>query len=112
VAALRFYERQPKPAWTSWLSRAAAHFRPFDSFLQSRSRAASNVRFHYDRSNEFYRLFLGPSMVYSCAYFKDPSYTLDGAQEAKLDHICRKLDLKRGESLLDIGCGWGSLILH
>jgi cyclopropane-fatty-acyl-phospholipid synthase len=70
------------------------------------------VRHHYDLSNDFYRLILGPTMVYSCAYFADPADTLEEAQTRKLDLICRKLQLAEGERLLDIGCGWGSLILH
>jgi len=68
------------------------------------------IAFHYDVSNEFYRLWLGEQMVYSCAYFNDPGESLDQAQRNKLDHICRKLRLKAGERLLDIGCGWGALI--
>jgi cyclopropane-fatty-acyl-phospholipid synthase len=75
-----------------------------------RDRAA--VRHHYDVSNAFYRLVLGPTMVYSCAYFASPEDTLDGAQERKLELICRKLRLRAGERLLDVGCGWGSLVLH
>jgi cyclopropane-fatty-acyl-phospholipid synthase len=75
-----------------------------------RDRAA--VRHHYDVSNDFYRLLLGPSMVYSCAYFADGDDTLEAAQERKLDLICRKLALAPGDQLLDIGCGWGSLLLH
>jgi cyclopropane-fatty-acyl-phospholipid synthase len=70
------------------------------------------VRHHYDVSNDFYRLVLGPSMVYSCAYFTDAGNTLEEAQERKLDLICRKLRLERGDRLLDIGCGWGSLVIH
>ena len=70
------------------------------------------VHFHYDVSNEFYRLWLGPSMVYSCAYFEEANYSLDEAQYAKLEHICRKLMLRPGEQFLDIGCGWGSLVIH
>ena len=70
------------------------------------------VRHHYDVSNDFYRLVLGTTMVYSCAYFGAPSNTLEEAQQRKLDLICRKLDLHPGEQLLDIGCGWGSLVLH
>jgi cyclopropane-fatty-acyl-phospholipid synthase len=70
------------------------------------------VRQHYDLSNEFYRLLLGPSMVYSCAYYADAGQSLDDAQERKLDLICRKLDLHPGERLLDLGCGWGSLVIH
>jgi cyclopropane-fatty-acyl-phospholipid synthase len=75
-----------------------------------RDRAA--VRHHYDVSNAFYRLVLGPTMVYSCAYFSSPDDTLDEAQERKLELICRKLRLRPRERLLDIGCGWGSLALH
>jgi cyclopropane-fatty-acyl-phospholipid synthase len=70
------------------------------------------IRHHYDVSNDFYRLILGDSLVYSCAYFEDPQDALEQAQERKLDLICRKLDLRAGEHLLDVGCGWGSLVLH
>ncbi len=76
----------------------------------ARDRAA--VRHHYDVSNHFYRLVLGPAMVYSCAYFSSPDDTLEAAQERKLDLICSKLALREGERLLDIGCGWGSLLIH
>jgi cyclopropane-fatty-acyl-phospholipid synthase len=71
-----------------------------------------NVHFHYDLSNAFYALFLDPEMVYSCAYFRDWNNDLATAQHDKLDMICRKLRLKPGESLLDIGCGWGALVCH
>jgi cyclopropane-fatty-acyl-phospholipid synthase len=70
------------------------------------------VQFHYDVSNEFYALWLDRAMVYSCAYFETPDTDLDCAQQAKLDHICRKLTLQPGESFLDIGCGWGALVIH
>ncbi len=70
------------------------------------------VQFHYDLSNEFYQLFLDPEMQYSCGYFKDWDESLEQAQQDKLDMICRKLRLKEGESLLDIGCGWGGLVCH
>jgi len=70
------------------------------------------VRHHYDLSNDFYRLVLGPTLVYSCAYFSRQDEGLEQAQERKLDLICRKLRLVEGERLLDIGCGWGSLVLH
>ena len=70
------------------------------------------IRFHYDLSNEFYALFLDPEMVYSCAYFTDWNNTLAQAQRDKLDHICRKLRLKKGDRLLDIGSGWGGLVCH
>jgi len=71
-----------------------------------------NIAHHYDVSNAFYRLFLDERMVYSCAYFRAGDETLDAAQLAKLDHICRKLRLAPGERFLDIGCGWGALIFH
>ena len=80
--------------------------------LHSLRRDREVVQYHYDVSNEFYRMVLGPTMVYSCAYFDSPDDSLEEAQTRKLDVICRKLDLKPGERLLDIGCGWGSLILH
>jgi cyclopropane-fatty-acyl-phospholipid synthase len=70
------------------------------------------VRHHYDVSNDFYRLLLGPTMAYSCAYFAARDDTLEEAQTRKLDLICRKLRLAPGERLLDIGCGWGSLVAH
>jgi cyclopropane-fatty-acyl-phospholipid synthase len=70
------------------------------------------VQFHYDLSNDFYALFLDPAMVYSCAYFPDWSASLEEAQCAKLDIVCRKLRLAPGERFLDIGCGWGGLVIH
>ena len=80
--------------------------------LHSLGRDRAAIRHHYDVSNHFYRLLLGPSMVYSCAYFDDPDESLEAAQERKLELICRKLRLAAGERLLDIGCGWGSLLIH
>jgi cyclopropane-fatty-acyl-phospholipid synthase len=71
-----------------------------------------NVHYHYDLSNRFYELFLDPEMVYTCAYFRDWNNDLATAQRDKLDMICRKLRLRPGESLLDIGCGWGALVCH
>ncbi|MGH2877468.1 MAG: class I SAM-dependent methyltransferase [Solirubrobacteraceae bacterium] len=79
---------------------------------RSLARDRSAVRHHYDVSNRFYRLVLGPTMVYSCAYFADPTDTLEQAQERKLDLICRKLALSENDRFLDIGCGWGSLAIH
>lgn len=72
----------------------------------------TNVAYHYDVSNKFYSLFLDPSMVYTCAYFHDWDNDLETAQRNKLDMVCRKLRLKPGERMLDIGCGWGALICH
>lgn len=68
------------------------------------------IQYHYDAGNAFYELWLDPLMVYSCAHFEDPGMSLAQAQVAKLDLICRKLRLAPGETLLDIGCGWGSLL--
>ncbi|MBI2778133.1 MAG: class I SAM-dependent methyltransferase [Chloroflexi bacterium] len=76
----------------------------------SRARDLAAVRFHYDVGNDFYALWLDGRLAYSCAYFETPETTLDAAQEAKLDLICRKLRLEPGMRLLDIGCGWGSLV--
>jgi cyclopropane-fatty-acyl-phospholipid synthase len=75
-------------------------------------RDAAAIHYHYDVGNEFYKLWLDRRMVYSCAYFRSAEDSLDIAQEAKLDLICRKLRLKPGERLLDIGCGWGGLIMY
>ena len=75
-------------------------------------RDAAAIQFHYDVGNDFYKLWLDRRMVYSCAYFKTQDETLENAQVAKLDLICRKLRLKPGERLLDIGCGWGGLIMN
>ena len=78
----------------------------------SRTKDRKAIEHHYDVSDDFYRLFLDRSMVYSCAYYRSESDDLDRAQENKLDHILTKLMLKPGERLLDIGCGWGALILR
>ena len=76
----------------------------------ARDRAA--IHYHYDVGNDFYQLWLDERMVYSCAYFERPTYTLDEAQEAKLDLVCRKLRLRPGDRFLDVGCGWGALVIH
>lgn len=78
----------------------------------SRDRDRAAIQYHYDVSNDFYSLFLDPHMVYSCAYYRHESDTLDTAQSQKLDHILNKLRLQPGESFLDIGCGWGALIIR
>ena len=75
-------------------------------------RDRSAVRYHYDAGNEFFELFLDPSMTYSCAYFKGGASTLEEAQRAKLELVCAKLGLKEGERVLDVGCGWGSFAIH
>ncbi len=77
----------------------------------SRARDAAQIQSHYDISDDFYALWLDPRRVYSCAYFAEDSMSLAQAQEAKLDHICRKLQLRPGERFIDIGAGWGGLLL-
>jgi len=77
--------------------------------LQRDSRVISH---HYDVSNRFYEWLLGPSMAYTCAVFPRPDATLEEAQEEKVDLVCRKLDLQPGQRLLDVGCGWGTMVLH
>ena len=105
---------------TRGLLRLPAHRRPArppagfrgKGTRHTRRRDAEAVRFHYDLGNDFFALWLDRSMVYSCAYFENGDESIDEAQEAKLDLICRKLHLEPGERLLDIGCGWGALIRH
>lgn len=96
-------ERRPRQG------RQAARLR---GRLHSKARDQQAIRYHYDVSNDFYALWLDKNMVYSCAYFASPEDDLDTAQERKLDYICRKLRLRPGERLLDIGCGWGGLVIH
>ena len=91
--------------WSGLMRRAksvAAH---------THAKDAAQIQFHYDVSDAFYALWLDPRRVYSCAYYRDTAMSLAQAQEAKLDHICRKLMLKPGERFLDIGSGWGGLLL-
>ncbi len=75
-------------------------------------KSKENIQFHYDIGNDFYRLWLDKTMTYSCAYFKSPEDSLTQAQNNKVDYILRKLDLQPGQTLLDIGCGWGELIIR
>jgi cyclopropane-fatty-acyl-phospholipid synthase len=91
--------------------RPASELRPSGK-RHSKERDARAVRHHYDVSNEFFELFLGPTMVYSCAIWRDGEMkTLEEAQEEKLDTVARKLDIKPGERILDVGCGWGGFPL-
>jgi len=99
-----FGPRPPAPLGTARLSGT----------VHSRERDRAAVSYHYDLSNEFYKLLLDPSMAYSCAYWtsNDPGYTVADAQQDKLELICARLGLRPGMRLLDVGCGWGSLSLH
>jgi cyclopropane-fatty-acyl-phospholipid synthase len=74
--------------------------------------SARNIHHHYDLTTDFYRLWLDPGLVYTCAYFPQPSATLEEAQHAKMDYVCRKVMLQPGESVVEAGCGWGALSLH
>ncbi|MDH3320062.1 MAG: class I SAM-dependent methyltransferase [Betaproteobacteria bacterium] len=80
--------------------------------IHTKKKDAEAIRYHYDVSNDFYALWLDPRMVYSCAYYKSGDESIATAQEQKLDHICRKLMLQPGDRFLDIGCGWGALVMH
>ena len=95
-----------QPGWLSELGRKATSV-----MRHTVDRDARQIQFHYDLSDDFYGLWQDPRRVYSCAYYRDSSMTLAQAQEAKLDHICRKLRLHEGERFLDIGAGWGGLLL-
>jgi len=105
--------RLPEGNARSTMQRAARQLLPrIRGKAHSSERDQRAVTFHYDVSNDFYQLWLDRRMVYSCAYFQSPDDDLDAAQERKLDYLCRKLRLRPGQHLLDIGCGWGALVLH
>lgn len=110
-----FLLRQALPLLLSFSEKTSVqHEYLYDEVGRKESRRDNKkfIQFHYDMSNNFYALFLGDEMQYSCGYFTDPDNSLDQAQYDKLDIICRKLRLKPEEKLLDIGCGWGGLICH
>jgi cyclopropane-fatty-acyl-phospholipid synthase len=109
TAAVSLLRANPVAGDTGWWARTAWRARSLAS--HSPRKDAEQVQFHYDVSDDFYALWLDPRRVYSCAYFRDADMTLAQAQEAKLDHICRKLMLRPGERFLDIGAGWGGLLL-
>jgi len=106
------YESWPSGrANTSWYQRVTSSlmgWRQANSLHGSRQ----NVHCHYDLGNDFYKLWLDPQLVYTCAYYPSPSATLAEAQEAKLDYVCRKLQLQPGDRVIEAGCGWGALALH
>jgi cyclopropane-fatty-acyl-phospholipid synthase len=104
---LRSLNSNRRPLGAHW---APSHGRTVKEHSKGENREA--IHFHYDVSNEFYALWLDDGMVYSCAYFEAPDVGLDQAQQSKLDHICRKLMLQPGDNFLDIGCGWGALVIH
>ncbi|MES2190228.1 MAG: cyclopropane-fatty-acyl-phospholipid synthase family protein [Pseudomonadota bacterium] len=99
----------PVESDTGWFSNLLRRARSMAAHTHARD--AAQIQFHYDVSDAFYELWLDARRVYSCAYYSDAAMTLAQAQEAKLDHICRKLMLKPGERYLDIGSGWGGLLM-
>ena len=109
AAAAGLLPGSPVPSDTSWWAQILRRARSLAAHTPQKD--AEQVRFHYDVSDDFYALWLDPRRVYSCAYYREPDCSLAQAQEAKLDHICRKLMLQPGERFLDIGAGWGGLLL-
>ena len=106
--ALRAMHATGKRSWycrlfSSWLHRVQ------DNTLHG---SASNIHHHYDLNADFYKLWLDSRMVYTCAYFPNPSASLEESQLAKMEHVCRKLQLQPGDTVVDAGCGWGALALH
>ena len=107
VGAVEAVFRVNRAVWTATKRRRRLWMRS-----NSRGRSAANVGHHYDLGNDFYRLWLDRRMVYTCAYYATPEMSLDEAQEAKLDLVCRKLRLRAGERVVEAGSGWGALALH
>ncbi len=113
-AAIRYFSNQSHSRARQFLLTMLAKLERLriGSILGSYRAAQRNIHFHYDRSNQFYAQFLDSRMVYSAAYFEDPDDSLEKAQTQKLDRICKDLVLRPGERFLDVGCGWGGLVLH
>ncbi|HET6938748.1 MAG TPA: class I SAM-dependent methyltransferase, partial [Nocardioides sp.] len=127
ASKLRFRRPNPVEALTMVRSLGISHLRPpapppeeapsrlrrtFEGLRHSLGRDAEAIHHHYDVSNRFYELVLGPSMTYTCAVFPREDATLEEAQAYKYDLVARKLDLKSGQRLLDLGCGWGGMVRH
>ena len=108
AAAGALLQTDPTDDATSWLGKALAKAK--SAALHTLTHDAQQIQFHYDLSDDFYALWLDARRVYSCAYYRDLDMSLAQAQEAKLDHICKKLKLQVGERLWDVGAGWGGLI--
>ena len=112
IAALEaVYQSMPDLESTNWYARIVSRCMGYVQRNSLRG-ARNNIHGHYDLNNDFFRLWLDPLLVYSCAYFPPGSMGLDEAQVAKMDYICRKLNLQPGERVVDIGSGWGALALH
>src|SRR5690349_2915541 len=112
VGALEaIYRSWPARGTDGWLRKFLSRCRDcFEANTPRRSR--SNVHHHYDLKTDFYQRWLDPQLVYTCAYFPTPSTGLELAQIAKMDHVCRKIQLQPGETVAEAGCGWGALALH
>ncbi len=109
AVAARLPPGTPVSSDASWRTQAMRRARSLATHTPHKD--AQQIQFHYDVCDEFYALWLDPRRVYSCAYYRDTAMPLAQAQEAKLDHICRKLMLRPGERFLDIGAGWGGLLM-
>lgn len=101
--AFRALQDRRRPRLLAWLATLRRNTLP---------RARTNVHHHYDLGNDFYSLWLDEQLLYTCAYFESPELSLEQAQVAKMDHVCRKLGLRPGETVVEAGCGWGALALH
>jgi len=112
IEAIRYQLSHSSHGWRARAMDLFGRTAPWrlSQWWRSHEKDADFIRFHYDRSNNFYRQFLDSRMVYSCAYFRTPNDSLDDAQLAKLDLICSKLRLQPQDRFLDIGCGWGALV--
>jgi cyclopropane-fatty-acyl-phospholipid synthase len=102
-SAYRAMESKARPSLLRTLARYVPHTLPRDQ---------RNVHHHYDLGNDFYKLWLDERLLYTCAYFESPEQSLEDAQVAKMDHVCRKLGLRPGETVFEAGCGWGAFALH
>jgi cyclopropane-fatty-acyl-phospholipid synthase len=103
-----FYRTAQPRTWFSRLASSTMRLAQRNTRIGSRK----NIHAHYDIPTDFYQLWLDPLLVYTCAYFPEPQATLEEAQVAKMEHVCRKLMLRPGETVVDAGCGWGGLALH
>ena len=105
------FSSRPSLHDSNWFQRYALN-RPRLVRRNTLGGSRDNIHHHYDLGNDFYRLWLDEEMLYTCAYFPDPEMSLEAAQVAKMEHVCRKLRLRPGEHVVEAGCGWGALSLY